>query len=120
MEFINKNIDPKKLFVSNNTIGVANRLESFKSKIKDTVLFVGSLNERKGLVETLEIFKNIIDFIPKEVVFIIIGDGELKYKIENFKDLNKELIEYIYSLKEDDKKGVKNQIGVDGTLKILK
>lgn len=84
MEFINKNIDQKKLFVSNNTIGVANRLESFNSKIKDTVLFVGSLNERKGLVETLEIFKNIINFIPKEVVFIIIGDGELKYKIENF------------------------------------
>ena len=90
-EFINKNIDPKKLFVSNNTIGVANRLESFKSKIKDTVLFVGSLNERKGLVETLEMFKNIIDFIPKEVVFIIIGDGELKYKIENFIQKNPNL-----------------------------
>jgi glycosyltransferase involved in cell wall biosynthesis len=90
-EFINKNIDPKKLFVSNNTIGVANRLESFKSKIKDTVLFVGSLNERKGLVETLEIFKNIIDFIPKEVVFVIIGDGELKYKIEKFIQKNPNL-----------------------------
>ena len=84
IEFINKNIDPKKLFVSNNTIGLANRTKSFKSKIKDTVLFVGSLNERKGLIETLEIFNNIIDFIPKEVVFIIIGDGEIKYKIEDF------------------------------------
>ena len=47
------------------------------------MLFVGSLNEEK-VTWTLEIFNNIIDFIPKEVVFIIIGDGEIKYKIEDF------------------------------------
>ncbi len=84
IEFINKNIDPKKLFVSNNTIGVENRLMSYKSKKKDTILFIGTLNERKGLIEILEIFKNIINSIPKKIVLLIIGDGYMKDKIEYF------------------------------------
>jgi len=90
-EFVNKNIDPNKLFVSNNTIGVANRSKSFKYNTKDTILFVGGLNERKGLIETLEIFKNIINFIPKKIVFMIIGDGEMKHKIKHFIKKNPEL-----------------------------
>jgi glycosyltransferase involved in cell wall biosynthesis len=87
-EFVNKNIDPNKLFVSNNTIGVSTRAKSFKYNTKDTILFIGSLNERKGLIETLKIFKNIINCIPKKIIFTIIGDGEMKHKIEHFIKIN--------------------------------
>jgi len=43
--------------------------------------------------ESLEILK----FFPEPI---------FKYKLENFKDFNKELSEYIYSLKKEDKKGI--------------
>ena len=58
-------------------------------------------------INSLEILK----FFPEPI---------FKYKLENFKDLNKELSKYIYSLKKKIKKVLKNLIKVDGTLKILK
>lgn len=91
IEFVNKGVNPEMLFVSNNTIGVTDRIESFKSKIKNAVLFVGSLNERKGLIETLEIFKDILDFIPKEIVLYLIGEGKMRLEIENFIQKNPRL-----------------------------
>ena len=91
IDFINRNINPKKLFVSNNTIGVSKRVKSFNHNKKNTILFIGSLNERKGLIEMLEIFKNNIDLIPNEVVFVIIGDGIIKNKIKSFIKNNSDL-----------------------------
>lgn len=44
-------------------------------------------------INSLEILK----FFPEPI---------FKYKLENFKDLNKELSKYIYSLKKEDKKGI--------------
>ena len=53
----------------------------------------------------------ILKFFPEPI---------FKYKLENFNDFNKELSEYIYSLKKKMKKVLKDLIKVDGTLKILK
>lgn len=91
IDFINRNINPKKLFVSNNTIGVSKRVKSFNQNKKNNILFIGSLNERKGLIEMLEIFNNNIHLIPNEVVFVIIGNGIMKNEIKSFIKNNSDL-----------------------------
>lgn len=85
-KFIRKGVSKKKLFVANNTIHVEKRIPSFNNKTKNSILFVGSLTQRKKVDKLIYIFKNILDFIPKEVCLKIIGDGKEKNKFKKIVD----------------------------------
>jgi len=81
-DFIHRGVDKYNLYVANNTFDVGERIKSFESDCKDCILFVGSLDKRKQNDTALRAFKNIINKIPREINFIIIGEGdELCYLI---------------------------------------
>lgn len=46
-EFIKYGVKEDNLFIANNTFDVGKRLKSFENKIKNKILFVGSLDSRK-------------------------------------------------------------------------
>ena len=48
-DFINKGINGKNLYVANNTIDVKNDAKSFQSKVKNKIIFVGTLNVRERI-----------------------------------------------------------------------
>ena len=58
-DFINKGINGKNLHVANKTIDVKNDAKSFRSKVKNKIIFVGTLNVRKELDRSIEAFKLI-------------------------------------------------------------
>lgn len=55
-------------------LGIENRAAT-------TVLFVGRLSYRKGLVDLIDASKSVIEAIP-EVRFDIVGDGPLRHRLE--------------------------------------
>ena len=75
-DFINYGISEDNLYVANNTFDVEHRIKSYEHEVKNTILFVGSLNKRKQNNILLKSFNNIIDKIPKDIKVIIIGDGK--------------------------------------------
>lgn len=75
MDFIKMNINEEKLFVANNTFDVGIQLHSYTNKLKNRILFVGSLDERKQNDILINAFKNIISKIPKNIILTIVGDG---------------------------------------------
>jgi phosphatidylinositol alpha-mannosyltransferase len=58
------------------------RLEKFK-KDKINILFLGRIEERKGLIYLLEAYKNLQDGYDN-LRLIIVGDGPLKEECENY------------------------------------
>lgn len=82
MDFINYGINDDNLYVANNTFDVGKRIKSYEHKIKNTILFVGSLDTRKQNNITINAFKKIINFIPKDINLIIIGDGNERSILE--------------------------------------
>lgn len=75
-DFISHGISQNNLYVANNTFDVGNRIKSYENKVKNTLLFVGSLDKRKQNDILLKAFKNILHKIPKDTKIIIIGDGK--------------------------------------------
>lgn len=65
-----------KLFVANNTFDVGNRVKSYESDKKNSILFVGSLDSRKKICESITAFNKIKNEIPSNIKFIIIGTGQ--------------------------------------------
>ena len=55
----------------------------------------------------------------EQEIFKFFPEPVFKYKLDDFKNLNKELSEYIYKLRDQDKMDQKDQIKEDGTLRIL-
>ena len=82
-EFVLNGARIDKLFVANNTIDVGSGLRSYNSQIKNKIIFVGSLDPRKELDKVISAFKIVIERIPNEIDFIIIGDGLCKKELEN-------------------------------------
>lgn len=73
-------------------------LEEFGSEIpkikklsndKINILFLGRIEERKGLIYLLEAFKILEQKFPNKLRLIIVGDGELKKDCQNFAEENK-------------------------------
>lgn len=88
MDFIKKGLNKENCFVANNTFDVGNRIKSFENLVKNRILFVGSLNPRKGNITLINAFANIIKLIPKHIILTIIGDGEERQVLEQLvKDL---------------------------------
>jgi len=82
-DFIERGVDPSNLYVANNTFDVGERMKSYEYSSKNRIIFVGSLDERKQNDITIKAFKNIIDKIPKNIKFTIIGDGKQRKNLEN-------------------------------------
>jgi len=82
IDFINYGINDSNLYVANNTFDVGKRIKSYENELKNTILFVGSLDKRKQNDVTINAFKKIINDIPKEITLIIIGDGSERSNLE--------------------------------------
>lgn len=85
--FENAGVNPKLLYVANNTFDVGERIKAYESPVKDSILFVGSLDTRKELKIVLVAFSRVIAKI-EGLKFHIIGDGG---EIKNLKNLSIEL-----------------------------
>ena len=74
-DFVQKGIDPRNLYVGNNTFDVGERIRSFENSEKTSILFVGSLDERKQNDILLRSFSEILEKIPSNITLTIVGDG---------------------------------------------
>lgn len=69
-------LDSKKFFHCNNTFHIENRIKCYESPSKTSILFVGSLDERKQNSVLINAFKNILPKIKNEITLDIIGAGK--------------------------------------------
>lgn len=83
-EFIKYGVKEDNLFIANNTFDVGERVKSFENKIKNKILFVGSLDSRKQNDVLIKSFSKIINLIDENIILTIIGDGRER---DNLKDL---------------------------------
>ena len=74
-DFVNRNVSKEKVFVANNTFDVGDMVPSYKNVLKNQIIFVGSLDERKQNDVLLKAFKNITPRIPQDIVLTMIGEG---------------------------------------------
>ena len=86
-QFIKAGVIDNSLYVANNTIDVGKRFPCYKHKIKDTILFVGSLDPRKQIDVLINAFSNIKDNLSN-INLVIVGKGKEE---QNLKDLVKTL-----------------------------
>lgn len=70
---IDKGYNPNAVFVANNTVKV---LDSGAPMIKDSYLFIGALQKRKGLSVLLEAYKQAYVINTKLPILNIVGGGE--------------------------------------------
>jgi glycosyltransferase involved in cell wall biosynthesis len=77
-DFVIRGVDPKNLFVANNSFHVVGRTCAYENSEKTLILFVGSLDQRKQNEILLQSFSDVIDKISTKIVLTIIGDGEQK------------------------------------------
>jgi len=85
-EFVKLGVNAEKLFVANNTFDVGRRVKSYQNEIKNSILFVGSLDARKQNDILINAFFNIQQKIDKTIKLIIIGDGNERKNLENLID----------------------------------
>jgi len=83
LDFINLGINKSNSYVANNTFDVGERVQSYNMRIKDTILFVGTLNTRKENDILISSFNNIINKIPKNICLSFIGDGDQLLNLSN-------------------------------------
>lgn len=67
-----------KATIINHFVEYSDKLMEFKEK-KDYFLFVGRLSEEKGIMQLLEIFSRL-----PNIKLVVIGDGPLKEKVNNY------------------------------------
>jgi len=78
----NEGVDPRKLFVANNTVEVNNA--EFQPQIeKKSFLFVGRLTARKQILDLINAFADANSSLPNWVTVEIVGDGEQRPLIES-------------------------------------
>jgi glycosyltransferase involved in cell wall biosynthesis len=82
-DFIALGVNEKKLFVANNTFDVGERIKSYENDIKNTILFVGSLDKRKQNDILINAFSNIKSVIGNDINLIIVGDGSERKNLES-------------------------------------
>ena len=71
----------KKTFIANNTVESVYS-EDFSGLEKDSFLFIGALNKRKGLDELIEAFNSYIQSDTRKIKKLnIIGDGPERYNL---------------------------------------
>lgn len=80
-QMVEAGIDPARIFVAPNTIDVAGH-QDCSGNTKSSILFVGRLQDRKRLDLALHSFAAIIERVPANLVFDIIGDGAPRAGLE--------------------------------------
>lgn len=78
----------ERLYVAHNTVAVSEIIPPVSSDERNSILFVGSFNARKGLSRLLRIFAEIMPGLPKQVRLVLVGDGPERSKLKSLiKDL---------------------------------
>jgi len=80
--FVKNGINEDKLFIANNTFDVGERIKSYDNIIKNTILFVGSLDKRKQNDILINAFYNIQNKISDKITLTIVGDGAERDNLE--------------------------------------
>lgn len=81
-KYINSHFDSNKLFVACNTVEVANKGKN--DKIKDSLLFIGTLYMQKGILIILENYKNAYQINKNILSLNIVGGGADYNLIDNW------------------------------------
>ena len=76
-----RGIDSRKIFIAPNTINIPNHRDCSGLQ-KNKFIYVGRLQERKGLKEILRAYAAIVEKLPPNVTFDIVGDGEIRASLE--------------------------------------
>jgi len=80
-------VDNKKF--EGNSFSDGEALKMLRKRYCDrNILFVGQLVERKGIIQILETYKELVKNYSGSLGLILLGDGPLKKYIENFKERN--------------------------------
>ncbi|MBG6131708.1 glycosyltransferase involved in cell wall biosynthesis [Aquimarina sp. EL_43] len=74
--FVKLGVNKNKLFVANNTFDVGKRKKCYLHENKNSILFVGSLNERKENDVLIKAFNSIKNEIRKDINLVFVGDGK--------------------------------------------
>lgn len=103
-EFSYLNIPKDKMFVANNTFDVGVQVKSYENKVKNRVLFVGSLNARKQNDVLINAFANILPHISEEISLSFIGSGPEKANLQELvSDLNlKHRVEFLGQINDTE------------------
>jgi glycosyltransferase involved in cell wall biosynthesis len=81
----NKGIDPKKLFIANNTVEVSNKLGDAPFQ-RNRMIFVGSLYKEKKIHQLLKSYLAVYKRNPLIPCLDVVGDGEEMQAIRNYID----------------------------------
>jgi len=78
---INWGIPAKSIFIAHNTLYIEQPSIN-NSAPKDAFIYVGRLQKRKNIEEALFAFKSILNKLPGNICFRIIGQGQAEYKLK--------------------------------------
>jgi glycosyltransferase involved in cell wall biosynthesis len=81
-DFVSLGANPDNLYVANNTFDVGQRIKSYESSEKNTILSVGSLDPRKQNDVLLTAFARIIKSTPSSTKLVFVGDGKDEEKLK--------------------------------------
>ena len=78
----------ERLYVAHNTVAVPEAIPPVSSDERDSILYVGSFDARKGLDRLLRVFAETMPRLPKQVRLVLVGDGPERSKLKSLaKDL---------------------------------
>ena len=83
MSFAVRQVPQNKLFIANNTFDVGKRIKAYEHPVKNRLLFVGSLDERKENEVLIKAFHDILPLIAPSIRLTIIGEGITRQKLED-------------------------------------
>ena len=86
--FIDMGVRQDICFYANNTFDIGPRQKSYENINKNSFIFVGSFDKRKGIMRLLDLFLEVKPFLPKNMTFNLIGDGECFDEVNNFVSSN--------------------------------
>ena len=75
--FRRKGLDPKRIWIARNTVNVEPATRDTTHR-RDSFLFLGSFNERKGNDVTIAAFNEACSQLPEHVQLVLVGDGPAK------------------------------------------
>lgn len=99
-EFLKGGVRHDNLHVANNTIFVAPQQKCFEFKTKNLILFTGTFNKRKQLMELVTAFSKALNKIPSNIKLVLIGKGD---ELSNIKKL-------VFNLKLQSRVAFKGEI----------